>query len=445
MTDPAVPTSAHRPTSDHPARSSPSRRGVLAATALTGTAAFAVAPTATAAPIERNQPAVTENNPSGGPPVTPKEAAVRAVAVTDALLTYFPAETDPDMLIERYPRQEEDPEFAYVWPLSQARAAVTELIAALGSGGPPTSTGDLDLSAADAALIRAQEHYWYPQGGSTGVPGYTAATDSVQGANGDFFYDDNDWIALIEIEQHLLSDGTKGDLDRAIELLDLFRSGESTDASLPSPGGIFWTQADWNNSRNTVSTFPSAKVALRIHQLTGDAKALEDALRWMDWGRTTLLAPNEGLYWDNIDPEGAIDKTFWTYNQGVPLGCEALAYELTGDSAHRDNALALVKAIIAFYEPFTEGGAFDEQPIQFNAILLSNLLMAESILGGRVEGRAITESSAQRLWANRRDPETNLVTGSRESDVGTHLLDQAGFARSLALAATPRPLWTHLS
>ncbi|APX32093.1 hypothetical protein BH708_04385 [Brachybacterium sp. P6-10-X1] len=430
MTDPAVPVS-------------PSRRGVLSA-ALTSTAVLAVPPAATAAPVERTLPVASENDRSPVGPVTPRQARDRAVAASAALLTHFRAETDPDMLIERFPRQEGDPEFSYAWPLSQARAAVTELIAALTDGGPPTHTGDLDPDAADAALIRAQEHYWYPAGGTTGLPGYTAATDSIQGAHGDFYYDDNDWIALLEIEQHLLTDGSAGDLDRARQLLDLFRSGESTDQSLASPGGIFWTQADWNRDRNTVSTVPSAKVALRWHQLTGDPAALEDALRWMSWARETLLAP-EGLYWDNIKPDGQIDTTFWTYNQGVPLGAEALAYEITGESVHRDNALDLVEAIFARYRPFEDGGPFDEQPLQFNAILLSNLLMAESILGSRVRGREITEEYAQRLWDTRRDPETDLVTDSRETDAGTHLLDQAGFARSLALAAAPRPLWPHLS
>ena len=235
----------------------------------------------------------------------------------------------------------------------------------------------------------------------------------------------------------MFTDGAHGDLDRAQQLLELFRSGESTDESLPSPGGIWWTQGDWNDDRNTVSTVPSAKAALRLHQLTGDPSALEDALRWMKWARDTLLSP-EGLYWDNIKPDGSVDRTFWTYNQGVPVGAEALAYEITGEKSHRDNALELVEAIVAHYRPFEAGGPMDDQPIQFNAILLTNLLMAESILGGRVQGRKITEAYAQRLWENRRDPATDLIIDSRETDVGTHLLDQAGFARTLALASLPR-------
>lgn len=421
--------------------STPTRRTALtAATALTGAATVAaLSPAALAAPSGRTTPVVSDSAA-----VIPQEAASRAVAATSSLLSHFQAETDPDMLIEQYPRQEHDPEFTYVWPLSQARAALTELIAALDGPGPGADTGNLDTAAADAALIRAQEHYWYPAGGTTGLPGYTAATNSTDGANGDFFYDDNDWIALLEIEQHLFTGGARGDLDRVGQLLELFRSGESTDPTLASPGGIDWTQGDWNHDRNTVSTFPSAKVALRWYQLTGEEKALEDALRWMAWGRDTLLAPN-GLYWDNIKPDGAIDRTQWTYNQGVPLGCEVLAYEITGEKEYRERALSLVEAIIGFYEPFTRGAGLDTQPIQFNAILASNLLLAESVLGAQVQGRTIVEAYAARLWEDRRDPETDLVTGSRETESGTHLLDQAGFARTLALAALGRPLWRHLS
>lgn len=416
---------------------SPTRRHLLAGSA--GAAALAASPVLAAAPALAD--------PSEGPTpdaVTPRERERRATAAAAALLENFRAETDPDMLVEQVPRQDGDPEFTYVWPLSQARAAVTELIAALDGTARPQEPGAPDLAAADAALRRAQENYWYPAGGTTGLPGYTAATDSAQGANGDFFYDDNDWIALLEIEQHLLTDGAQGDLERVGQLLDLFRSGESTDPDLASPGGIDWTQGDWNHDRNTVSTFPSAKVALRWYQLTGEERALEDALRWMDWGRDALLAP-DGLFWDNIKPDGAIDRTHWTYNQGVPLGCEVLAHAITGEDVHRRRALDLVEAVHEHYSPLEESSAFDDQPIQFNAILLSNLLMAESQLGAQVQGRAVTEAYAQRLWETRRDPETDLVTGSRESGTGTHLLDQAGFARSLALASMPRSAWRHLS
>lgn len=434
------------PESDHHPTLITSRRTAVTA-GLTGLVGLVAVPAACADPAERNPAMPDGANPrtdSEVTPLPPKGALERARRATSALLEHFRAETDPDMLIERTPRQEGDPEFTYVWPLSQARAAVTELIAGHGSGSSGDKRPDEDLLAADESLLRAQEKYWYPAGGTTGLPGYTAATDSEQGAHGDFFYDDNDWVALMETEQYLLTDGAAGNLERARQLLELFRSGEATDASLPSPGGIWWTQGDWNDDRNTVSTVPSAKVALRLHQLTGDPSALEDALRWMDWARETLLAP-EGLYWDNIKPDGTINRTFWTYNQGVPLGAEALAYEITGEKAHRDRALELAEAIAAHYRPFEAGGPMDEQPIQFNAILLTNLLLAESILGARVQGRNITEAYAQRLWQDRRDPTTDLVTGSRETGVGTHLLDQAGFARALALAAMPRPLWTYLS
>ena len=421
---------------------SPRRRTLLTA-GLTGTAAVVAVPSALASSSGRISPVVNQS-PAPAGPLTPHQERERVLAAVRALLTYFRAENDPDMLIERYPRQEDDPEFSYVWPLGQGAAGITEARAAIEGPGPQIDTGDRDLAAAEAAMERAHEHYWYPEGGTTGLPGYTAATNSEQGAHGDFFYDDNDWIALLEIEKHLLSGGAMGDLDRVGELLELFRSGESTDPDLASPGGIFWTQGDWNEDRNTVTVFPSAKVALRWHQLTGQEQALEDALRWMAWGRDTLLAPN-GLFWDNIKPDGNIDRTHWTYNQGVPLGTEVLAYEITGEKTHRQNALDLVETIIAFYKPFEEGGPLDDQPIQFNAILMSNLLYAESVLGGRAQGKKIVDAYAERLWAHRRDPETNLVIKSRETDIGTHLLDQGGFTRALALAAMPRPLWQHLS
>lgn len=433
-TDRPVPRPASRDAAPRPSR--PARRALLglaacagAALPLASTTAFADGPTPDAtgpgeAPAAGASPAGT-GRPSAR--IGRDQWRRRARRALAALQLHFAEPAPSDMLAEVIPRHDGDPDFAYCWPLSQARAAACTLSYAFDRV-PSDVRGTVDR------LTRAQEAYWYPPGGTTGVPGYTAACDREQGAHGDMYYDDNAWVGLQEVEEHLLTGGRRGDLGRARAVLELLRSGESTDPSLPHPGGIFWTQAGEESGRNTVSTIPSAKLALRLHVLTGDPTLLRDAQRWVAWTRDTLL-DGDGLFWDNISPRGTFDETTWSYNQGVPLGTEALLFEITGRREHRDRAIALSDAIVRRYQPFEDGGDLDREPIQFAAILMANLVQAQAVVGDRIPGRAIAQAYADRLWS-RRDPGTDLYDGDKREEEGRlHLLDHSGYARALAVAA----------
>lgn len=356
-----------------------------------------------------------------------RNRAHRAVA---ALAENFDAPTDPDMLSENFPRKDDDPEFTFCWPLSQTRAAVSETADAYGRVPH-------DLSRLIRRLARAQEQYWISDDSPAPVPGYTAATDSDQGANGDIYYDDNAWVVLHETEELLVTYGRRGNRHRARQLVELARAAESTDPDVPHPGGLFWYTG--GEGRNTVSTVPNAKAALRLFQITGEKGYLTDAVRWVDWTRSTLQDSGNGLFWDNIGKDGSYDKTYWAYNQGVPLGTEALLFQITSKRKHRDRAIELYDAIVDHWSVFDGGAGFDDEPLQFAAILMANLVMAEAIIGPRIAGRKIASRLADILWDERRDPDTDLYDGEKREGDGDRiqLLDQAGFARSLAIAATP--------
>lgn len=398
----------------------PGRRALLGAAVCAGALLPAVAAGADPASPQRPQDRMGDRLSTG-------QRRRRARRAVRALQLNFSLPAPSPMLSELYPRREGDPDFSYCWPLSQARSAACELSYALAA--EPARNRRFRT-----ALDDAQQAYWYAAGGETGLPGCTAACDREQGPHGDMYYDDNAWVGLQDVEEHLIAGGRRGNLERARAILELLRSGEDTDPDAPSPGGIFWTQAGDESGRNTVSTVPSAKLALRLHQITGDATMLRDAQRWMSWARSTLLA-DEGLFWDNIAPDGSIDRTFWSYNQGVPLGTEALLFEITGRRVHRDRAIDLADAVVRHYAPFEDGGGLDDQPLQFAAILSANLVMAQAVIGDRIPGRAIAQAFADRLWS-RRDPGTDLYDGQkREGGDRLHLLDQAGYARALAVAA----------
>lgn len=410
---------------------SPTRRGLLGSAAALG-ALGALGLPATAHADPRSTPVEHPSTPDATPGL--RVFRQRAAAAHTALQTHFAADDGSDLLREFHPHRVDDNPYSYEWPFSQARIATVQLSRTAGGRS-------LHLEELIASRDRGQERYWHLPCGTTGLPGYASATDLDEGAHGTYFYDDNSWVALAELEDYLTTDGERGDLDRVREVVALLRSAESTDPSLPSPGGLFWSQGE-DGDRNTVATMPAAKVLLRLHQITGEQDLFDDAVCWVEWTRQTLLAP-EGLFWDNIKQDGSIDKTFWTYNQGVPLGVEALLYEITGDEVHRERALALFDAIVEHYDVFTRGGTVDEQPVFFNAILCANLLYAESVFGADVCGQRVTQQLAARCWEDKRDPRTDLFTG-RNDRGELEMLAQAGFTRLLALAATPKAGWNVL-
>jgi hypothetical protein len=113
------------------------------------------------------------------------------------------------------------------------------------------------------------------------------------------------------------------------EIFDLVVSGWDTDPAHPCPGGVFWTQAPWSSDRNTVSNAGSAG---RTAPLPGDARSRPVDLVEPDvrlgadqHGGTErcVLGTTWGL-------AGNIEKTQWSYNQGVMIGAGVLLYRATG-------------------------------------------------------------------------------------------------------------------
>ncbi len=93
------------------------------------------------------------------------------------------------------------------------------------------------------------------------------------------------------------------------------------------------------------------------------------------WAQDCLLAPN-GLYWDHIDLAGNIEKTQWSYNQGVMLGAGVLLFKATGDHRYLRDAKSVANASLAFYntrEILAKNGA------AFNSIWFKNLLILDTV------------------------------------------------------------------
>jgi hypothetical protein len=344
--------------------------------------------------------------------------AGQAVASYQALQRYLAVPDGSGLYRERYPVAAGDNPYSYEWPFSQVHAAtldLTGLPGELGAGFRP------DLEARTVG----QERYWSTRG-TTGVPGYASYPEAPYGWGGDFFYDDNEWVGLLDVQRYLMA-GDRVALARAEQLFTLVRSGWDTDPSHAADGGVFWTQATWSADRNTVSNMPGAELGLRLYQITGQPSYLDWALRMYDWTNRYLLSP-DGLYWDHLDLSGTVEKTYWSYNQGVPVGVNVLLYQITHDRSYLRRAMSIAQAA---YDYFVTAGRLSAQPPYFNSIFFKNLLLLEAVTGGHAYRDAMARYAAT-VWQQNRDPHTGLFqfgTGPTES------LQQAAMTQIYAVLA----------
>lgn len=346
--------------------------------------------------------------------------AARAAASYQALQTYLAVPDGSDLYHERYPVQSGDNAYSYEWPYSQVRGATLDLTGLPGAAGGPYRD---DLAARDAG----QERYWLASGGTTGRPGYASYPVAPYGDGGDFFYDDNEWVGLFDVQRYLTS-GDRQALGRARQIFDLVVSGWDTDESHADPGGVFWTQASWSTDRNTVSNMPAAELGLRLYQITGQRSYLDWSRTMYDWTNAHLLGP-DGLYYDHVDLAGTVEKTYWSYNQGVPVGVNVLLYQVTHDRTYLARAQRLAAAAYRYY---VTGGRLAAQPPFFNSIFFKNLLLLQSVTGGHTYVDAM-RAYADTVWATQRDAATGLFRF--DADGGTQAIQQAAMVQIYAVLA----------
>jgi hypothetical protein len=279
--------------------------------------------------------------------------------------------------------------------------------------------------------LSAREVYW---DGNTTQRAYRSYQYT-----GDRYYDDNDWVGGDQLQHALMTSGATSTtaLARAKGVLAFVQTG--WEPTLPKPGGVRWVRADFNGDRGAGSTGGSVKLAAHLYDATG--RATPAYLQWAtdayNWARSYLLSPTNGLYWNSIRADGAIDPDMWVYNQGIMIGANVLMQRVTGSSAYLSEAVRLADASLAFFgtDAYYSGGrgAYPGRGI-FNAIFFRNLLLLHAALGSSNYLGKI-QAYADKVWNDPavRDPATNLV----RLDGGTRysLLDQAGIVQVCASLA----------
>jgi uncharacterized protein YyaL (SSP411 family) len=340
---------------------------------------------------------------------------LRALASYRAMQKYFYLPTQ-HLYRETSPWQGGHP-YSYLWPLREATAATIDMsrIRLVGKA----------YTLAVAERLKGLSHYW---DASRNPPGYASYLPPPLGPGGDIYYDDNAVVALELLRWYRMT-GNASLLRQTEQVFPLLTCGWDADASHPCPGGVLWTQGTWTAPiRAANSTGLGAEVALHLYEATGQNSYLDWGKKMYQWNRTSLQSP-EGLYWNDMDFSGVINKAFWIYNSGAMIGAGALLYRITSESLYLQQAEQDADAALQY---FGSAGRSSSQPAIFNAIFFKNLLLLDSVHHGSHYRQPI-QAYADQIWNSVRDRATGLFPFVPSQPV--HLLDQAAMVQIYACLA----------
>lgn len=343
-------------------------------------------------------------------------------------------------------------EFSFLWPFSQALAATVSLSHI--SGGAHSQLAD-----ARRALMVGLRQYSSPgrppgEGAETPSSGETSASEQSTGAPsataaatvslpsydftvlapgetpGSSFYDDNEWVGIELARLYELDHNTEA-LQQAEQIIAFVMAGWQTTGPsgqpLPCPGGVPFSNAASNVSRNTVTTAPGAELAVQLYRITHNIRYLEFAEMAYGWVRACLLEPS-GLYADHINLSGSIQRSLWSYNQGSMMGAGMLLYLATRNREYLTQARRTAAAARTY---FTYNRLSGENPF-FAAVYFRNLLYL-NYFTHEAPGSLPVREYAYYAWLRHRLSDNLFAYGSPPSP---ELLRQAAIVQIYALLST---------
>lgn len=172
------------------------------------------------------------------------------------------------------------------------------------------------------------------------------------GNQGDYYYDDDLWIAIQYIEAYNVI-GKKSYLQSAQEILEFVWLGWGIwdGADQYGNGGIPWKV---NNGPTTCSNAPAAYAFALFSQATKDEalshEYLERSKTVYDWTRKYLA--NGSRYKDSFNNDWS-----GSYNNGLMIAAGSLLYDITGETIYRAHARATARAAKDYNITYQDGKA----------------------------------------------------------------------------------------
>jgi hypothetical protein len=327
--------------------------------------------------------------------------------------------------------------YSFLWPFSQALAATVSLA---NISGEATKLRH-ELAVRMFGLERYYEAHAQTASSEEGTPApatppsFAGTVAPPLGPGGASYYDDNEWVG-IELARIYKLHHEAFALQQAKQIMAFVMAGWQTTQPggkpLPCPGGVPFSNATNNTSRNTVTDAPAAELGVQLYWLTHEAQYLHFAEMAYNWVRQCLLASN-GLYADHIQNSGEIEPMEWSYNQGTMMGAGTLLYQATANSGYLFQARQTAKLALAY---FTTEKLELENPF-FASVYFRNLLYLDSVTHDP-PGPKLVQEFVNYSWDNLRLAGNLFVSGSPSTST---LLGQSAIVQMYALLSTPA--WTY--
>jgi Glycosyl hydrolase family 76 len=322
--------------------------------------------------------------------------------------------------------------FSYLWPFSQAFAATVSMANVQGVPKIPGLSVKL-AGELHARLVGLNSYLDLTNSGASegtftsSLAAFDGEVAPPVGPGGPKYYDDNDWMG-IELARTYKLTRKPATLGSAEAIMAFEMAGWSSEPGLACPGGIPFSNTAENTDRNTVTNAPAAELAMQLYRVTGNVKYLQFAEQAYEWVRACLLAPND-LYADHIGLHGAVEDTFWSYNQGAMIGAGTLLYQATHNGAYLYEARQTAAAALAY---FSLQRLNEEIPF-FASVYFRNLLYLDSLVHDP-SGARLAQAYVNHAWQVRRLPGYVFVAGTPPS---AQLLVQAAIVQIYALLSSP--------
>lgn len=186
-------------------------------------------------------------------------------------------------------------------------------------------------------------------GDNSYLPKMKALLNGIEARNGGTFknvyIDDMEWLGISSLRAYNVTNDERYK-EVAIFLWEEIKKGWND----VHGGGIAW-KTDMPDSKNACSNGPAAILALQLYELDNKAEDLQWAKDIFSWLKGTLVDPNSGMVWDNINFENGVAVTnrdwIFTYNAGTYIGAAHMLHLATGDSNYLDDAIKTANGTVA--------------------------------------------------------------------------------------------------
>jgi hypothetical protein len=279
--------------------------------------------------------------------------------------------------------------YSCLWPFTNATAG-TAFLAAI----PGESRYLAGVTARRVGLGHYADDAEVSPSGAPQPPAYQSAVAPPLGPGGATYYDDNAWVGLNLVHAYgVTSDATY--LTMAQDEFNYVITGWDTNNADGCPGGIFWEDVA-GSQRNATANGANAELGIELDLLTHDSTDLLWAEYMYAWA-VKCLGTASGLYDDHVEPNGTVDTTIWSYNQGVMVGAGVLLNKATGTASFLTQAEQTANAAVAY---FGSGSVLDNQGTAFNAIYFRDLFLLNQVAPNTSYAAEATSFGAT-MWSQR--------------------------------------------